>query len=195
MATYTDHYNLEKPAQTDIYNVDVFNDNMDIVDGALFGKSDLSNLAEIETSATASRSYAVGEYLVYNGILYRVTTAIAAGGTITPNSNVTAVNIGGQISEIGAKIKFVTSAASGVTAVLNIPGGCRCLLAVLGFGNINSLFAVFKGSGATPKVTKLGGGSSITMTAGANTITVANAETGNGMYIYGIALNGDLPTA
>lgn len=104
MATYTDHYNLEKPAQTDIYNVDVFNDNADIVDSVLFGKSDLSNLGEVETSATASRSYAVGENLVYNGILYKVTTAIAAGGTITPNSNVSQVNVGDQLSAINAYV-------------------------------------------------------------------------------------------
>ena len=196
MATYTDHYNLDKPAQTDIYNVDVFNDNMDIVDGVLFGKSDLSNLATVESNATASRSYAVGECLVYNGILYKVTTAIAAGGTITPNSNVTAVNVGGQIGEIDAKIKYITNAAAGASAVLNVPTGCRCLVVALGGGTQqNAVFAIFRGSATTPRQIKIGGGTATTMTAGSGIVTVVNGDTGNGLYIYGIALNGDLPTA
>ncbi|MPM86279.1 hypothetical protein SDC9_133368 [bioreactor metagenome] len=29
------NYNLKKPAQSDFYNVEDFNDNMDIIDGAL----------------------------------------------------------------------------------------------------------------------------------------------------------------
>lgn len=40
------------------------------------------NLATIETTTTASQAYGVGDYLVYNGQLYKVTTAIASGGTI-----------------------------------------------------------------------------------------------------------------
>lgn len=35
MATYTPNYNLEKPAQNDIYNVDVFNSNSEIIDDAM----------------------------------------------------------------------------------------------------------------------------------------------------------------
>lgn len=44
-------------------------------------------LATVEQTGTASRAYAVGEYLCYNGLLYRVTVAIAAGGAITPGTN------------------------------------------------------------------------------------------------------------
>lgn len=35
MATNTTNYNLKKPAQSDFYNVEDFNGNMDIIDGAL----------------------------------------------------------------------------------------------------------------------------------------------------------------
>lgn len=42
----------------------------------------LGNFATVEASTTASKAYAVGEYLIYNSFLYRVTTAIASGGTI-----------------------------------------------------------------------------------------------------------------
>lgn len=44
-------------------------------------------LATVEQTGTASRAYAAGEYLCYNGLLYRVTVAIAAGGAITPGTN------------------------------------------------------------------------------------------------------------
>lgn len=55
----------------------------DITDGqgnSLKGAN--GNLATIETTTTASQAYAVGDYLVYGGQLYKVTTAIASGGTI-----------------------------------------------------------------------------------------------------------------
>jgi hypothetical protein len=40
MATNTPNYNLEKPAQTDFYDVDVQNANMDKIDEALADKVD-----------------------------------------------------------------------------------------------------------------------------------------------------------
>lgn len=100
MTTYTNHYNLEKPAQTDVYNVDVFNANADKVDAALYGKSDNSNIATVESSNVASKNYVVGELLVLNGILYTVTSAIATGGTITPDSNCTSTNVGSEIKTV-----------------------------------------------------------------------------------------------
>lgn len=35
MATYTEHYDLVKPAETDIYDVTDFNENMDTIDGMM----------------------------------------------------------------------------------------------------------------------------------------------------------------
>lgn len=63
-----------------------------------------NNLATIEHSTTASKAYAVGDYLVLNGILYKVTTAIASGGTITVDTNVTAAAAGDDIAAITTKI-------------------------------------------------------------------------------------------
>ncbi len=37
MADFTANYNLEKPAQSDFYNVEVQNKNMDKIDAALAG--------------------------------------------------------------------------------------------------------------------------------------------------------------
>lgn len=55
----------------------------------------LGNLATIETSP-AIANHAVGSYIVYNSQLYRVTTAITAGGTL--DGKITAVNVGDMVS-------------------------------------------------------------------------------------------------
>lgn len=57
----------------------------------------LGNFAHYESTTTASKAYAIGEYLTYNGYLYRVTTAISSDGTITPGTNVTQTNVGDEI--------------------------------------------------------------------------------------------------
>jgi hypothetical protein len=36
MATFTTHYNLEKPAGTEVVNINTFNSNSDIIDSAIF---------------------------------------------------------------------------------------------------------------------------------------------------------------
>ena len=51
------------------------------------------NLATIESSP-ATAAHAVGEYIVYNGQLYKV-TAIASGQTLTVGTNISAVSNGG----------------------------------------------------------------------------------------------------
>lgn len=67
---------------------------------ALTGKADNADvtatqnmIATVEQTATASKAYAVGEYLVYQGKLYRVTSAIAAGGAINPGGNCESTNV------------------------------------------------------------------------------------------------------
>lgn len=58
----------------------------------------LGNFATVESSTTASKAYAIGEYLVLNNLLYRVTAAIASGGTITVGTNVVQTNVGDEIA-------------------------------------------------------------------------------------------------
>ena len=60
--------------------------------------SDFSTLiAPVEKTFTATRNYTVGSYLIVNNTLYKVTANIANGGTITPNTNVTATTIMAEI--------------------------------------------------------------------------------------------------
>lgn len=54
-------------------------------------------IAPTEVTFTATRNYSVGNYLIVKNQLYKVTSAISTGGTITPNSNVTATTIMAEI--------------------------------------------------------------------------------------------------
>lgn len=74
------------PSSKAIYNL---NDTVNDLQGQI--------TANVETSTTASRAYTVGEYLVLNGTLYKVTANIANGGTITVNTNVVATDTGAEL--------------------------------------------------------------------------------------------------
>lgn len=52
----------------------------------------MGSLATIETSP-ATKAHAVGEYVVYNGQLYKVIAAISQGETLTPGSNIAATTV------------------------------------------------------------------------------------------------------
>lgn len=56
----------------------------------------LSQVAPVE-NGSASTNYAVGSYLVHDGTLYRVTSAIATGEAITEGTNVTATTVMAEI--------------------------------------------------------------------------------------------------
>lgn len=60
-------------------------------------KCNLTEIAPIENSNTASQAYAIGDYMWWYGGFYRVTQAIASGGTITLNTNVYPTSIGDQL--------------------------------------------------------------------------------------------------
>jgi len=60
-----------------------------------------SIVAQVE-SGVASTNYAVNSYLVMRGVLYRVTSAIATGETITPGTNCTATTVMDEIVRLTA---------------------------------------------------------------------------------------------
>ena len=51
---------------------------------------------------TAANNYAVGSYLVHQGTLYKVTSAIASGESIVPGTNVTATTVMAELAAINA---------------------------------------------------------------------------------------------
>lgn len=58
-----------------------------------------SAFASSEESTTASKAYAVGDYFWLNSTLYRVTVAIASGGTITVGTNCVSTKLGNNLSD------------------------------------------------------------------------------------------------
>lgn len=58
------------------------------------------NTAQIETAGTATNAHSAGEYVMISNTLYKVTAAVAKGDTWTIGTNVTAANIGGEISSL-----------------------------------------------------------------------------------------------
>ena len=53
-----------------------------------------------EATNKASRNYAVGDYLIYNNTLYKVTTAIAENASLTVGTNITATTIMAEIKAL-----------------------------------------------------------------------------------------------
>ena len=72
----------------------------------------LGNFAHYESTTTASKAYAIGEYLTYNGYLYRVTAAISSGGTITIGTNVVQTNVGDEVKNKVLRFDSVSVSAT-----------------------------------------------------------------------------------
>lgn len=89
-----------------------------------FTKSD-ANLAPIETNP-ASATHAVGDWVVYNGSLYRVTAAIAQGDALTVEGNIaldTALGVAsytGSVPTYGGTVAVVKSGAVAQIRVTNV---------------------------------------------------------------------------
>ena len=61
---------------------------------------DLSMIAPVEVTYTATRNYTVNQLLIVDNTLYKVTANIANNGTITPNSNVVATTLSEVIASL-----------------------------------------------------------------------------------------------
>lgn len=109
----------------------------------------LGDLATFENGTTASKAYAIGDYLVLNGTFYRVTAAIAQGNQITVGGNVVSTNVGAEIASLNADLAMtLTPASSQVTIIRQ---SCRNL------GKLYIVSIVFKISnggitGVTPMI-------------------------------------------
>ena len=82
--------------------------------------NDSTKFATIESNYTASQAYAVGDYLILEetGNLYKVTTAISSGGTITVGTNVVAIKV---CDELGNRYSTSDSANTTINDTDYIP--------------------------------------------------------------------------
>ena len=62
-----------------------------------------------EASATSTHAYAIGDYFIYNDVLYKATSAIAVGATIVPNTNCTATNVSTQLNQINNDLSNIST--------------------------------------------------------------------------------------
>lgn len=75
-------------------------------DGTLLSETldDLyGSFATIESSPTTT-SHSVGEYILYEGQVYKVTSVIASGDSLVVGTNISAVNLGDQISTLNGQV-------------------------------------------------------------------------------------------
>lgn len=75
---------------------------------------------------TSTHAYAIGDYFIYNDVLYKATAAIAIGDTIVPNTNCQATNVTTQIktlesatNKIGDLADLTTTDKSSTVAAIN----------------------------------------------------------------------------
>ncbi len=78
MATQTQYYNLDKPSYDEVADIEILNANMDKIDQQMRNNADGVNFAKCISSDAYnnSKSYAVGDYCIYDNKLYRCITAI-----------------------------------------------------------------------------------------------------------------------
>lgn len=70
-------------------------------------KANQVQIATVEESTTASQAYSAGDYLVLDGVLYKVTDDIAQDGTIVTEGegkNVDLATVGGELSGLNSKL-------------------------------------------------------------------------------------------
>ena len=120
---------------------------------ALDAKSNIGNIATIESSP-ASANHAVGEFIVYNGQMYSVISAITAGNALVVGTNISATSAGDELSSLKAgltnqfrevSVNFNDStisanAAYEVTKTIDVPSGYSPLcLRGWNFSRLNGL--------------------------------------------------------
>lgn len=63
----------------------------------------LGDFAQVETSPTTS-AHSVGNFIVYNNKLYKVTSAISAGGNLVVGTNITQTTVGSQVTSLNSNL-------------------------------------------------------------------------------------------
>ena len=135
----TTNIDLVKPAGTDYALVSVINSNSDKID-AEAGRE----RANFAAAYSASSGYAVGDLCLYQGVLYRCTTAISSSGEAWNASHWTQVSIAELLlSAIFMTKMSITNANADLdngiyyatSATQNVPNGYGVLLNLKAGGN------------------------------------------------------------
>ena len=191
MATQTTVLDLTKPAGNENALISVINSNMDKVD-AEAGKT-RGNFAG---TYSASSAYVVGDYCIYQGNLYRCTTAIGSGGEAWNSSHWAQVALGNQVrnleNSIASMPTFKTLSATSTGTTFNISTNSRIIFDFIttAAGSCGTATCYVNTSGVAT-VQKVAGLSSITFgTSTANKLTISGAN----VTFYARVYQGDITT-
>ena len=127
------------------------------------------------TSAVALRSYAIGDFMIYNNYFYEVTQAISQGGSIVVNTNITQKTVGEVLARLGKVMTGATSLLDGTEGLVPAPEAGKQGKYLRGDGTWQTPPNTTTGDGIKTKVAKTGTAqSAITPTISAGT-TLDNA--------------------
>ena len=112
MAAYTQNYNLKKPASTDNYNVDDFNNNADLIDAELKKLHGTISAVTMRASGWSNGQYSFES--TYPASRYDIEIALASTASQT---QIDAFNSAGILSNATSNIVV----ASGIVPSVDIP--------------------------------------------------------------------------
>ena len=122
---------------TGINFANAFNTNAKTVAGAVNEKLTSNAVADIEVSPAES-AHSVGDHIIYNGIQYKVTSAIAIGDSLVINTNIEAETLDTRINNVDSKTaEKVSKTGDTMTGNLQIQRSQNTGHLLLG-NNINS---------------------------------------------------------
>lgn len=81
-------------------------------------QSQIVPTASIEIGATASKAYNVGDLLVKDGSLYKVTKAIAKNDALTAGTNIAITTVGGELKSIGSELNSIAKSTTHVGQII-----------------------------------------------------------------------------
>lgn len=71
-----------------------------------------NSIAPVETTSSASKAYAVGDYLMYNGQLYKVKQAIAKNATLNIGTNIDDITLADVVQKLTLSTETVRNATT-----------------------------------------------------------------------------------
>lgn len=130
--------------------------------------------AAVESSATASQPYEAGDYVVVNGVLRKVKSAIAKGNTIA-DSNSTATTVTGELATLGNSVSRVL-ATPGImlSGTVVIPGLKDRAAVTVAFGH--GAYGVMPTSDGTHVVAGAAGGDGYSVVSARATASVSGEQ-------------------
>lgn len=144
--------------------------------------------AAVESSAIASQAYAAGDYVVVNGVLRKVKSAIVKGNTIG-DSNSTATTVTSELGTLSGSVSHILSEISGTaknTVSIKFSSKGRAVGLVMMDSNGKGRACLYYVSGLTKIAYRIAGAENTpTWNSDGTTITFPSADWNNVTVITG----------